>query len=89
MYIEFNKWVNAKDPKFKADNHLRISNYKNIFAKGYIPSWCEEASVISLTHMNHLAEKLMLKLICLIMQQKQPSKIFRILILQVLHWNQT
>ena len=33
--------------------------------------------------MNHLEEIITLKLNCLIMQQKQISKIFRILILQV------
>ena len=35
--------------------------------------------------MNHLVEILMLKLIDLIMQQKQISKIFHMLMLQVLH----
>ena len=39
---------------------------------------------IFLNHMNHLAEILMLNLICLIMQQKQASKTFRMLILWVL-----
>ena len=28
-----------KDPKFKIGDHVRISNYKNIFAKGYTPTW--------------------------------------------------
>ena len=32
-YIEFKKEVNDKDPKFKVVNHVRISKYKNIFAK--------------------------------------------------------
>ena len=35
----------------------------------------------SINHMNHLVEILMLKLIYLIMQQKQILKIFRMLIL--------
>ena len=35
-YIDFSKEVNNKDPKFKVDDHVRISKYKNIFAKGYI-----------------------------------------------------
>ena len=29
------KEVNDKDPKFKVDDHLRMSKYKNVFAKGY------------------------------------------------------
>ena len=32
-YIEFKKEVNDKDPKFKVVDHVRISKYKNIFAK--------------------------------------------------------
>ena len=35
--------------------------------------------------MNHLAEILTLELTCLTMQQKQISKLFLMLILQVLH----
>ena len=37
---------NHKDPKFKVGDHLRISKYKNIFAKGYTPNWSEEVFVI-------------------------------------------
>ena len=46
-YIDFEKEVNDKDPKFKVGDHVRISKYKNIFAKTYIPSWSEEIFVIS------------------------------------------
>ena len=38
-YIDFEKEVN-KDPKFKIGDHIRISKYKNIFAKGYTLSFC-------------------------------------------------
>ena len=37
----FTKYIeesNEKDPKFKISDHVRISKYKNIFAKGYIPT---------------------------------------------------
>ena len=37
-YIDFGKEVNANDPKFKVGDHVRISKYKNIFAKGYTPN---------------------------------------------------
>ena len=37
-YIDFKKEVNDKDPKFKIGDHVRISKYKNIFAKGYMPN---------------------------------------------------
>ena len=37
---------NDKDPKFKFGDHVRISEYKNIFAKGYTPNWSEEVFVI-------------------------------------------
>ena len=33
-YIDCNKEVNDKDPKFKVGDHVKISNYKNICTKG-------------------------------------------------------
>ena len=33
-YIDFKKEGNGKGPKIKVGNHVRISKYKNIFAKG-------------------------------------------------------
>ena len=32
--LHSSKEVNDRDPKFKVGDHVRISNYKNIFAKG-------------------------------------------------------
>ena len=46
-YIDFKKDVNDKDSKFKVSDHVRISKYKNIFAKGYTPNWSEEFFVVS------------------------------------------
>ena len=37
-YIDFGKEVNDKDPKFKVGDHVRISKYKNVFAKRYTPN---------------------------------------------------
>ena len=34
-YISIGIEVNDKDPKFKVGDHVRISKYKNVFAKGY------------------------------------------------------
>ena len=31
----------------KVGDHIRISKYKNIFAKGYVPNWSEEVFVIT------------------------------------------
>ena len=45
-YIDSNKEHNDKDPKFKIGDIVRISKYKNIFAKGYTPNWSEEVFVI-------------------------------------------
>ena len=45
-YIDSSKKVNDKDPKFEVGDHVRISKYKNIFAKGYTPNWSEEVFVI-------------------------------------------
>ena len=41
-YINIGKEVNDNDPKFKVGDHVRISKYKNIFAKGYTRNWSEE-----------------------------------------------
>ena len=41
-YINIDEDVNNKDPKFKVGDHVRISKYKNIFAKGYNPNWSEK-----------------------------------------------
>ena len=40
-YAEYNEDSNEKDPKFKVGDHVRISKYKNIFAKGYTQNWSE------------------------------------------------
>ena len=45
-YINIGKELNDNDPKFKVSDHVRISKYKNIFAKGYTPNWSEEIFVI-------------------------------------------
>ena len=34
-YAEYNEDSNEKDPKFKAGDRVRISKYRNTFAKGY------------------------------------------------------
>ena len=46
-YVEYNEDLNKKNPKFKVGDHVRISKYKNIFAKGYAPNWSEEVFVIN------------------------------------------
>ena len=46
-YINADKEINNKDPKFKLGDRVRISKYKNIFTKGYyMPNWSEEVFVI-------------------------------------------
>ena len=45
-YMDFKKEINDKDPKFEVVDHVRISKYKNIFAKGHTPDWSEEVFVI-------------------------------------------
>ena len=64
-YMDFGKESNNKDPKFKVSDLVRISKYKNIFAKGYTPNWFEEVFVIKkvkkLCHGNMLLMILMVK----------------------------
>ena len=45
-YAEYNEDSNKRNPKFKVGDHVRIYEYKNIFAKGYVPNWSEEIFVI-------------------------------------------
>ena len=37
---------NEKDSKFKVGDRVRISRYKNIFAKGYAPNWSSEIFIV-------------------------------------------
>ena len=41
-YIDFNKENNKEGPKFKVDDHVRISKCKNIVAIIFVPDWSEE-----------------------------------------------
>ena len=45
-YAEYNEDSNKRNPKLKVGDHVRISKYKNISVKGYVPSWSEEIFVI-------------------------------------------
>ena len=45
-YIDLDVENNDKDPKFKAGNHVRLSNFKNIFVKRYTPNCSEEVFLI-------------------------------------------
>ena len=45
-FVENNIENNEKSPKFEIGDHVRISKYKNIFAKGYAPNWSEKIYVI-------------------------------------------
>ena len=45
-YIDFSKEDNEKDPKFEVADHVRISKYKNIFARVYTQKWSEEDFMI-------------------------------------------
>ena len=60
-YINTSKEINNENPKFKVGDHVRISKYKNIFAKGYIPNWSEE--VLLLKKLKILFRGLMLLMI--------------------------
>ena len=48
-FVEYNKESNEKDPKLKVGDHVKISKYKNIFAKGYARNWSEEIFVVEKT----------------------------------------
>ena len=45
-FAEYNEESNKKNPKFKVGDHVRISTFKNVFAKGYTPNWSEEIFLV-------------------------------------------
>ena len=45
-YINFGVENNNKDLKFKFNDQMRTSKYRNIFAKGFILNWSEEVFLI-------------------------------------------
>ena len=45
-YVDSSKEINDKDSRFKIGDIVRISKYKNIFAKDYVPNRSEEVFVI-------------------------------------------
>ena len=46
-YAEHDEDSNVTKPKFKVGDHVRISKYKNIFAREYSQNWSEEVFVVS------------------------------------------
>ena len=46
-FVEYSEDTNNKSRKFKVGDNVRISKYKNIFAKGYTPNWSEEVFVVN------------------------------------------
>ena len=46
-FTEYVEESNKKNPKFKVGNRVRISKYKNVFVKGYVPNWSEEVFVVN------------------------------------------
>ena len=46
IYIHFNKENDKEGSKFKVGDNVRISKYKNSFAKGYVLNWFEKVFVI-------------------------------------------
>ena len=50
-YAEYSEDSNVTMPKFKVGDHVRISKYKSIFAKGYTQNWSEGVFVVSKINM--------------------------------------
>ena len=47
--VKNNTYINTdndKDPKFQVGNHVRISKYQHIFAKGNTPNWSKDVSAV-------------------------------------------
>ena len=46
------QYIQKKDPKLNISDHVRVSKYKNIYAKEYVPNWSEEVFVIKKVKKN-------------------------------------
>ena len=81
-YIDFKKEVNDKDPKFKVGDHVRISKYKNIFAKEYMPNCSEEIFIIKklkiLYHGHMLLMILMVKKLLVLFMKMNCKRLSKI-----------
>ena len=46
-FAEYNEESNEKEPKIKVGDHVKISKFENVFAKGYTPNWSEETFAVN------------------------------------------
>ena len=81
-YIDFDTKITKKNPIFKIGDIIGTSKYKNIFARGYVPNWSENAFVINRVKntvpwdMLLMVKKLMAtKLLKLFMKKNFPKEI--------------
>ena len=44
--VDYSTGENKNPPKFKVGDRVRISKYKSLFTKGYMPNWTEEIFVV-------------------------------------------
>ena len=56
-YIDSSKKIYDEDAKFKIDDIVRISKYRNVFAKSYVPNWSENVFVIKILFRGHMLLK--------------------------------
>ena len=46
-FVEYFEKTNKKSPNFKIGDPVRVSQYKNVFTKGYTPNWSEKVFVVN------------------------------------------
>ena len=79
-YIDFKKDVSDKNPKFKVSDHVRISKYKNIFAKGYMPNWSEEIFISKIKNTvpwTYVLNDLMVKKLLLLFMKMNCKRLIK------------
>ena len=78
-YLDSSKVVNVKNPKFKIGDNVRISKYKNVFAKDYTSNWLEEYSTVPWTYViDDLKREEIVGTFCENKLRKTDQKEFRI-----------
>ena len=80
-FVEYSEQTNNKIPKFKVGDNVRISKYKNIFAKGYTPNWSEEVFVVNKVQntvpWTYLINDLMVKKLRVVFMKKNSKRLIR------------
>ena len=88
LCIDFDTENNKEDPKVKVWDNVRISKYKNISEKGYVPNWSTEIFVIKKSQKHCVMDMLLVILTKKKLWERFPNKIIKKKISRVSSWKE-